>query len=68
MSAFIPYKNFDYVLGKQVNRPDLPALVWNPDGRDTNNPHGLIHWQLIIIYDTVFDRIEDQKRIVEDSL
>ena len=42
MSAFIPYKNFDYILGKQVNRPDLPPLGWNPDGRDTNNPHGLI--------------------------
>ena len=42
MSIFLPYKDYEYILGKQVNRPDLPSLTWNPDSKTTNNPHGLI--------------------------
>lgn len=32
----------DYIFGKLANRPELPPIVWNPDSRNSLNPHMLI--------------------------
>lgn len=32
----------DYIFGKMVNRPELPPVVWNPDSKQSINPHMLI--------------------------
>lgn len=32
----------DYIFGNLANRPDVPPLVWNPDSKQSINPHMLI--------------------------
>lgn len=32
----------DYNFGKLVNRPELPPIIWNPDSKQSINPHMLI--------------------------
>lgn len=32
----------DYIFGKLANRPELPPIVWNPDSKQSINPHMLI--------------------------
>ncbi|MFA6195238.1 MAG: ATP-binding protein [Sulfurimonas sp.] len=33
---------FDYIFGKLANRPELPEITWNPDARESINPHLLM--------------------------
>lgn len=32
----------DFTFGKLANRPELPAIKWNPDSRESMNPHMLL--------------------------
>jgi len=32
----------NFVYGKLANRPDVPPIIWNPDSKDSVNPHMLI--------------------------
>ncbi|MBN2606848.1 MAG: DUF853 family protein [Thiotrichales bacterium] len=35
-------RDFDFILGKHANRPELPPLTWNPDSPNSVNPHLLL--------------------------
>lgn len=32
----------DYIFGRLANRPELPPITWNPDSRESVNPHLLL--------------------------
>lgn len=36
------FPNYDFEIGSHANNPERPPLVWNPDAKETINPHLLI--------------------------
>ena len=32
----------NYIFGKLANRPELPPIIWNPDSKESLNPHLLL--------------------------